>query len=174
MVEYGAAQVGDHPLADAHHEIEARPGRGGEQHHPRDHRREGLVEEPRLTAAEAAIDDILQAAAEGQDAARGHQEGERRDGNPPAVGPQEARQSGEARELHRPKKRTWLRPSSFARYIAASALRSRASPSPPSAGNSDTPMLAARRKRRLPTRNSAASACCSFSAITRQDRKSVV
>ena len=134
MVEHRAPQVGHHALAHAHHEIEAHPGRGGVQHHHRDHRGKRLVEQVRIAAAEAAVHHVLQAAAEREHATGRDQQSAGRQRDAPAIGPQKARQAGEARQLHRPKKPTWLRPSWRARYLAASALRSSASPSPPSAG----------------------------------------
>jgi hypothetical protein len=94
MVEYGAPQISDDSLADAHHEIEAHPGRR------RDDRGEPLVEELRVAAAETAVDDVLQPAAEGEHAPRRDQQRRQGDRDANAIGPEKAP------KLHRAKKRT--------------------------------------------------------------------
>ncbi len=78
VVEHGAAQVGDHALADAHHQIEAHEGGRGEQRRHPDHRGQRRIEQLRVGAAEALVHHVLQAPAEREHAAGGdHQRAQR-------------------------------------------------------------------------------------------------
>ena len=72
------AQIRHHPLADPAHEIESREA-GKRQHHGRgeddEHR---LVQQPRIAGAEALVDQIFEALAEGQHHAGGNRHGQQR------------------------------------------------------------------------------------------------
>jgi hypothetical protein len=95
VVEHRLAQVGDDALAGAHHQVEAEPG--GDREHPgdADHRRQRLVEQLRRAAAEAGIDDVLEALTERQHAARGDEQRQRREGDAPLVRQEKLGEPGE-------------------------------------------------------------------------------
>ena len=54
------AQVGDHALADAHHEVEARPGRARQHDGDRHHGGERGIEQARVAAAEPGVHHVAQ------------------------------------------------------------------------------------------------------------------
>jgi hypothetical protein len=101
VVEHRLAQVGDDPLAGAHHQVEAEPGRDREHRGDADHRHQRLVEEVRRTAGEAGVDDVLQALAEREHAARGDEQRDRRERDAPLVRQQETGDAGEVAQAMR-------------------------------------------------------------------------
>ncbi|MEO8719452.1 MAG: hypothetical protein ABI423_14640 [Burkholderiales bacterium] len=90
-----APQVGDHALAGAHHQIEAKVRGDGERHRQGHGDRERLVEQPRLAAAEAGVDYVLDALPQRQHAGRRDCERAERRGHAPAVRGEKARQARE-------------------------------------------------------------------------------
>jgi hypothetical protein len=93
MVEHRAPQVGDHAFAQAHHQVEAHEGRRRQQGCNADNRRQRLVQQFRISAAEAPVHHVLQALAHRQHAARGHKQGEHRHCDFQAIGRNETRQA---------------------------------------------------------------------------------
>ena len=93
MVEHGAAQVGNHALADRHHQVETHEGRGREQRRDADHRAKRRVEQLRVGAAEAVVHDVLQPLAEREHAASGHHQGKQRQRDFQPVGRDKTRQA---------------------------------------------------------------------------------
>jgi hypothetical protein len=92
----GLPQIGDHALADAHHQIKPRPRRRREYESERDDSQETDVQQALVTAAETGIDDMPQSLAEREHAARGDHERDERDRYARAIRPQEA---GEAKKM---------------------------------------------------------------------------
>ena len=64
-----ATQVGNDAFADAHHQIETRPGCHREQYRNRHHAGERGVQQLRIAAAKTGIDDVTQTLTESQHAA---------------------------------------------------------------------------------------------------------
>ncbi len=111
VVEHRAAQVRHHALAGRHHQVEAEEGRDRERERDRDHRAERLVEQPRVAAAKAVVDHVLEALAQREHATGRDHEGDERGRDPRPVGLEEPRQARERFSFERQIFSTWTRQS---------------------------------------------------------------
>ena len=83
-----APQVGHDPLAQPGDEIGAQVGGDRQDHDDQAHGQEGVVEGRGLTLAEAPVDQVTQADAQGQHRGRGQDQGDQRPDDMAAVGPE--------------------------------------------------------------------------------------